>query len=287
MMNSRNMTVSVVQITAVDDDKQANVDKLCNLLDVAGQRGSDLVVLPEVMTGSGASDPKAYRQIAEEIPGETTRRLAEKARRYSMCVVGSMFEDGGDGLIYNSAPLIGADGEILFNYRKTHLFSPGHGPDIAAGIGEPGKIEPGNRLFVVETAKCKLGVAICADLRFHEVFRELSLMGAEVVALPTAFPAPRLDHWEFTLRTRATDNQLFIAATGLYGREPKSNAQFVGRSMIVDPWGVIAATAPDAECCTTIEIDLNRIGQVKDWYPLTELRRPEVYVEQRRQFETG
>ncbi|MFK3781304.1 carbon-nitrogen hydrolase family protein [Agrobacterium sp. NPDC089420] len=284
-MNPRRMTVSVIQITAVDDDNQANVDKLCALLDVAGQRGSDLVVLPEVMTGSGASDPKAYRRIAEKIPGETTRRLAEKARCYSMCVVGSMFEEGEGGLIYNSAPLIGPDGEILFNYRKTHLFSPGNGPDIAAGIGEPGKIEPGNSLFVVETPKCKLGVATCADLRFHEVFRELSLMGAEVVALPTAFPSPRLDHWEFTLRTRATDNQLFIAATGLYGREPKSNAQFVGRSMIVDPWGVIAATAPDAECCTTIEIDLDRIRQVRDWYPLTELRRPEIYVEQRRQFQ--
>lgn len=286
-MKSRTMTVSVVQITAVDDDNRANVDKLCDLLDVAGQRGSDLVVLPEVMTGSGASNPGAYRRIAEKIPGETTKRLAEKARRYSMCVVGSMFEDGGDGLIYNSAPLIGIDGEILFNYRKTHLFSPGSGPDIAAGIGEPGKIEPGDRLFVVETAKCKLGVAICADLRFHEVFRELSLMGAEVVALPTAFPSPRLDHWEFTLRTRATDNQLFIAATGMYGREPKSNAQFVGRSMVVDPWGVIVATAPDAECCTTIEIDLDRIRHVKEWYPLTELRRPEVYAEQRRQFQMG
>jgi deaminated glutathione amidase len=283
--STRTMTVSVIQFTALDDDNATNLAKMDRLLDVAGRRGSDLAVLPEVMTGCGASDSKAYRRIAEPIPGPTTQRLAAKAKQHGMYVIGSMFELGEEGKVYNTAPLLAPNGEIVAAYRKTHLFSPGTGPDIASGIGEAEKITPGDRLIVVETPKCKLGLAICADLRFHEVVRELALMGAEVIALPTAFPNPRLDHWEFTLRTRATDNQVFIAATGLYGQEPISGARFVGRSMVVDPWGVVVACAPDGEVCTTTEIDLADLAKVRQWYPLSTLRRPHVYPLQRALFE--
>jgi predicted amidohydrolase len=279
------MTVSVIQFTAVDDDNPSNLAKMDQLLDVAGRRGSDLAVLPEVMTGCGASDPRAYHRIAEPIPGPTTQRLAAKAKQHQMYVIGSMFEQGEGGKIYNTAPLIAPNGEIVAAYRKTHLFSPGTGPDIASGISEAEKITAGDKLMVIDTPKCKLGLAICADLRFHEVIRELALMGAEVIALPTAFPNPRLDHWEFTLRTRATDNQVFIAATGLYGQEPISGARFVGRSMVVDPWGVVVACAPDGEVCTTTEIDLDDVAKVRQWYPLSTLRRPNVYPMQRAQFE--
>jgi predicted amidohydrolase len=281
----RSMTVSVIQFTALDNDNEANLDKMCALLDVAGRRGSDLAVLPEVMTGSGASHPEAYRRIAERIPGPTTARLAEKARQHGMYVTGSMFELADDGRIFNTAPLIAPSGEILGAYRKTHLFSPGTGPDIAAGIGEADKIVAGDELHVFQTNKCRLGMAICSDMRFHEVFRELSLRGAEVIALPTAFPSPRADHFEFTLRARATDNQVFIAATGQYGREPQSGAAFVGRSMVVDPWGVVVACASDGEVCATTEIDLADLQKVRQWYPLTTLRRPELYTEQRALFE--
>jgi len=284
-MPARTMTISVIQFTALDDDNDANLAKMSELLDVAGRRGSDLAVLPEVMTGCGASGPSAYRRIAETIPGPTTDALCAKARQHRMYVVGSMFELGDDGKVYNTAPLIAPSGEIVARYRKTHLFRPGDGPDVAKGIGEAEKITPGDELFVIETEKCKLGLAICADLRFHEVIRELSLRGAEVIALPTAFPTPRLDHWEFTLRTRATDNQLFIAATGLYGQEPVSGARFVGRSMVVDPWGVVLACAPDAEVCTTTEVNLDDIAKVRRWYPLVDLRRPEIYTAQRAAFE--
>lgn len=284
MKPERTMTISVIQIAAVDDDNAANTDKLCRLLDVAGRRGSDLVVLPEVMTGCGASHPTAYQRIAETIPGLTTARLCEKAREHGMYITGSMFERGNDGKIYNTAPLIAPSGGIIGSYRKTHLFSPGSGPDITVGLSEAEKITPGDQLFVFETKKCRLGIAICADLRFHEVIRELTLLGAEVIALPTAFPSPRLDHWEFTLRTRATDNQVFIAATGLYGQEPVSGARFVGRSMVVDPWGVVLACASDGEVCTTTEIDLNDVQKVRQWYPLLELRRPDIYKLQRAAF---
>lgn len=274
------MKISVIQFTAVDDDNEANLASMSRLLDVAGRRGSHLAVLPEVMTGTGASGPTAYQRIAETIPGPTTDMLCEKAREHGMFITGSMFERGADGRTYNTAPLISPDGDIVGSYRKTHLFSPGTGPDISHGLSEAQKITAGDAFHVFDIGICKLGIGICADLRFHEVFRELALLGAEVIALPTAFPNPRLDHWEFTLRTRATDNQVFIAATGLYGREPVSGARFVGRSMVVDPWGVVLACAPDGEVCATTEIDLGDVQKVRHWYPLGDLRRPALYTRQ-------
>jgi predicted amidohydrolase len=277
---ARTMTISVIQFTAIDDHNESNLASMRRLLDVAGRRGSDLAVLPEAMTGCGASHPTAYQRIAEPIPGPTTDMLCAKAREHGMYITGSMFEQSEDGKIYNTAPLISPAGEIVGCYRKTHLFSPGSGPDIAHGLSEAQKITPGDSLHVFDIGKCRLGIAICADLRFHEVIRELALQGAEVIALPTAFPNPRLDHWEFTLRTRATDNQLFIAATGMYGQEPVSGARFVGRSMVVDPWGVVLACASDGEVCATTEIDLGDVQKVREWYPLGDLRRPELYVAQ-------
>jgi predicted amidohydrolase len=187
---ARTMTISVIQFTAIDDHNESNLASMRRLLDVAGRRGSDLAVLPEAMTGCGASHPTAYQRIAEPIPGPTTDMLCAKAREHGMYITGSMFEQSEDGKIYNTAPLISPAGEIVGCYRKTHLFSPGSGPDIAHGLSEAQKITPGDSLHVFDIGKCRLGIAICADLRFHEVIRELALQGAEVIALPTAFPNP-------------------------------------------------------------------------------------------------
>ena len=101
--------------------------------------------------------------------------------------------------------------------------------------------------------------------------------GAEVLICASAFLAPRIDHWEFFLRARATENQTYVVASGQYGTEPKSGLSFVGRSMIVDPWGTIVATASDAEDCVTAFIDLDFIEEVRRRYPLLEQRRPELY----------
>jgi predicted amidohydrolase len=277
MISQRSIVASAIQITAVDGEKDATVEKMLRFLDIAGQRGTDLCVLPELWTGLGFSDDTIYRDIAEPIPGPVTDLLAEKARAYGMYIAGSMYEDAGDGVYYNALPLIGPDGSILGTYRKTHLFDAPNRIDIPPGIMESKKVRAGGALEVYGTNLARMGLSVCSDLRFPEIYREMALKGAEVLICASAFLSPRYDHWEFFLRARATENQCFVVASGQFGIEPKTGLGFVGRSMIVDPWGVIVATAPDDEGVVTAHLDLDLIETVRNRYPLLKQRRPELY----------
>ncbi|KAA0972004.1 carbon-nitrogen hydrolase family protein [Aureimonas fodinaquatilis] len=277
MSGHRGTVVSAVQITALDGDKNATVEKVLRLIDVAGARGSSVCVLPELWTGLGFSDETIYREIAEPIPGPVTAMLAEKARRYGMFIAGSMYEDAGNGDYYNTVPLISPNGEISGRYRKTHLFDAPNRTDIPPGIIESKKVKPGNTLDVYSTDVARIGLSVCSDLRFPEVYREMALNGAEILVCASAFLSPRYDHWEFFLRARAAENQCFVVASGQYGKEPKSGLGFVGRSMIVDPWGVVVATASDDEGVVSASIDLDLIQTVRHRYPLLQQRRPELY----------
>ena len=127
---SGEFTVSCLQFTAVDGEKKATIEKALRLVHQAGERGSKLVVLPEVWTGLGYSDKTIYRDIAETIPGPTTDLLAREAQRYGMYIAGSTYESAGDGVYHNTCPLIGPDGAIVGVYRKTHLFDAPNGHDI-------------------------------------------------------------------------------------------------------------------------------------------------------------
>jgi deaminated glutathione amidase len=277
MTEPRTLVASAIQITAVDGEKEAAVEKMMAFLDEAGRRGSDLCVLPELWTGLGFSDHAIYREIAEPLPGPLTARLGEKARAYGMYIAGSMYEAAPDGRYHNSLPLIGPDGAIVGIYRKTHLFDAPNRTDIPPGIVESRKVAPGDALEVYGTNLARMGLSVCSDLRFPEVYREMALKGAEILVCASAFLAPRYDHWEFFLRARAAENQAWVIASGQYGREPKTGLGFVGRSMIVDPWGVVVATASDEEGVVTATIDLGLVGRVRARYPLLDQRRPELY----------
>lgn len=276
-MPHRPVIVSAVQMTAIDGEKERNVERMLGLIERAGRRGSALVVLPELWTGLGFSDPAIYRRIAEPIPGPVTALLAERARAFGMYIAGSMYEAAPDGRFHNTVPLIGPEGEIIGLYRKTHLFDAPNRPDIPPGIVESSKVAAGDRLEVFGTNLARIGLSVCSDLRFPEVYRELALQGAEILVCASAFLSPRYDHWEFFLRARATENQCFVVASGQYGTEPRSGLAFVGRSMVVDPWGVIVATASDEEGVVTVEIDLGFIETVRQRYPLLAQRRPALY----------
>lgn len=276
MTDARPMTVSAIQITSDDAAKDATVERMMGFLDVAGRRGSELVVLPEIWTGAGLSTEEAYLDLAEPIPGPTTDLLAQKARKYGMYIVGSMYEREGNQH-YNSSPLITPEGEIMGKYWKTHLFDAPNRPDIKGGIRESDHVEAGTELPVFQTNPAKVGVSVCSDLRFPEVYRELALKGAEVIVCASAFLSPRFDHWEFFLRARATENQCWVVASGQYGVEPQSGIAFVGRSMVVDPWGTVVATASDEEGVITTDIDLNFAEEIKRRYPLMDQRRPDMY----------
>ena len=278
MSSTTTLTLSAVQITAVDGEKEDTHKKVSDLLDVAGKRDSDLVVLPEVWTGLSYSSPHAYKDTAEPVPGPSTKLLSDKAKKYGMYIVGSIYEKR-NGAYLNSAPLIGPDGKIIGRYDKTHLFDAPSRTDIPEGIVESSKLEAGSELPVFETSIGCLGLSVCSDLRFPEVYRVMSLNGAQIIVCASAFISPRFDHWEFFLRARATENQCFVIASGQYGIEPKSGIGFVGRSMVVDPWGVVLATASDEECCVSTQIDLSFIDEIRGRYPLMEQRRPELYAD--------
>ena len=144
---------------------------------------------------------------------------------------------------------------------------------------ESEKVKAGDELPVFETSIGRIGVSVCSDLRFPEIYRVLALKGADIIVCASAFLSPRFDHWEFFLRARACENQVFVAASGQVGIEPKSGIGFVGRSMIVDPWGTIVATASDTECYVAATVDLDFAEKVKTWYPLMDQRRPSMYGE--------
>ena len=270
--------VSCIQFTAVDGEKPATIKKALALVRQAGTRGSRLVVLPEVWTGLGYSDKSIYRSIAEPIPGPTTDLLAKEAKRYGMYIAGSLYEDAGGGNYYNSCPLIGPNGDIIGVYRKTHLFDAPNRNDIQGGIRESDKVRAGTDLPVFQTEVGLIGLSVCSDLRFPEIYREMTLKGARLIVCASAFLSPRYDHWEFFLRARAAENQVWVVASGQYGTEPKSHIAFVGRSMVVDPWGTITATASDTETCVTTMIDPCFVDEVRRRYPLLEQRRPDLYT---------
>ncbi|MDT0377779.1 nitrilase-related carbon-nitrogen hydrolase [Streptomyces sp. DSM 42041] len=276
-MTADTLTVSCVQLTARDDDKEGTVDTCLRLIDRAAAQGAQLVVLPEVWTGLGYSDPDCYRRIAEPVPGPTTERLAAKAREHGLHIVGSLYAETPGGGYQNLAPLIGPNGNIIGSYVKTHLFDAPDRVDIRGGIRESDKVQAGDDLPVFDTDLGPLGVTVCSDLRFPEVYRVLTLRGARVVVCASAFLSPRLDHWEFFIRARAAENQVFVVASGQVGTEPVSGIGFVGRSMIADPWGTVVATASDTEGVVTSHLDLGLIETMRRRYPLLDQRRPDLY----------
>ncbi len=271
------LKVATVQMTTDDRDKARIVDNVLRMIDEAGAQGADLIVLPEVWTGLGYADAYPFEAMAEPIPGPTTDKLCALARRYGVMIVGSMYERAADGRHFNTAPFINRDGSILGCYRKTHLFDAQNRTDIPPGMMESKKVAAGDELPVYDTDAGKIGVFVCSDLRFPEIARVEALKGAQILVCCSAFLSPRLDHWEFFLRARACENQVFVVASGQYAHEPTSGIGFVGRSCVVDPWGVIVATAPDRECVTVTTIDLAQIDEVKHRYPLMLQRRPLMY----------
>lgn len=271
------LVVSVVQFTASDLDPEGTIKKCLSLIDDAVAAGAQLVVLPEVWTGLGYSSPTAAKEIAQTIPGPATDALAAKARQHGLHIVGSLYAHAPNGRLHNVAPVIGPDGTILGSYVKTHLFDAPNRVDIKGGLRESEKVDAGSELPVFDTPLGPIGVTICSDLRFPEPYRVLALRGARIILNVSAFLAPRVDHWEFLLRARAVENQVFVVGSGQVGIEPASGIGFVGRSMIVDPWGTVIATASDIEGVVTSRIDLTLVDRIRHTYPLLQQRRPAMY----------
>jgi predicted amidohydrolase len=259
----------------------ANVARADRLVADAAGRGARLVALPEMFACVAGRD--RLRASAEPLDGPTLAWAAGAARRHGIWLLaGSLIEDRGDGCRANTSCLFGPDGERVAVYRKVHRFDvdvPGF------TYRESDIVEAGDELVCAELAgtevagggPLRLGLSVCYDLRFAELYRILALRGAQVLAVPSAFSGPTgKDHWEPLLRARAIENQCYVLAPDQWGDAPGGGV-WHGRSMIVDPWGVVLAQAPDADGVITADLDLDRLAEVRRRLPALAHRRPEVY----------
>lgn len=269
-MPSSPFTVAAIQMSS-GPDEVANLQQASGFIDEAVAAGARLVVLPEVFGWRGPrADEDRHRQL---IPGPTIDALAALARRHGIHLcAGSILETiPGDPRAYNTSCLLGPDGAILGLYRKIHLFDidlPGQ-----VTVRESDGRRPGEDVVVVATPLGTLGLSICYDLRFPELYRALSRAGAEILVVPSAFTFPTgAAHWETLCRARAIENQSWVIAANQTGTSPHGFADY-GQSMIVDPWGAVVARAGDGPGVVLARIDPAYTARVRRELPALQHRR--------------
>ncbi|MGH2533164.1 MAG: carbon-nitrogen hydrolase family protein [Thermomicrobiales bacterium] len=268
------MTVGLVQLNS-RDDKAANLDAAERLIAAAAARGAHLVALPEYVTYLGPKE--RHVEQAEPIPGPTTDRFAGLARQHRIWLLdGSIHETSEfDGLFYNTSVLFDPMGEIVATYRKIHLYDVELTGNVSAN--ESATIKPGRDVVTADVDGHRLGMSICYDLRFPELYRLLALDGAEMLAVPAAFTMfTGQDHWHSLLKARAIENQCYVIAPAQVGRH-EPNAQCYGHSVVIDPWGTVLVDASNREGFVTAELDFDDLREVRAQLPSLANRRPEAY----------
>ncbi|MEO8601199.1 MAG: carbon-nitrogen hydrolase family protein [bacterium] len=267
---SQTFLAAAIQLAA-GSDRAANFAAAADLARAATSRGAELIVLPEMFIWRGAADGEAA--AAEAIPGPTTERLAALARELGVVLVGgSLLERvAGERKAYNTCTVYGRDGALLARYRKVHLFDV----DITGHVThrESDTRLPGDATVTVPTDLGVLGLSVCYDLRFPELYRRLATAGAEIICVPSAFTFPTgAHHWEILLRARAIENLAYVVAPNQIGRS-LSGLQDFGHSLIVDPWGTPVARASNQPMAITAEIDRDYLARVRRELPALEHRR--------------
>jgi predicted amidohydrolase len=268
------LRVAAVQLNSTADPA-ANLAVADRLTRAAAADGARMIVLPEKWTAMGSDEQ--LRAAAETLDGPAVGWARATARELDVeLVAGSIVEriDGQEKLA-NTCVHVDRHGEIKAVYRKLHMFDV----EVAGRSYRESDLEDaGDEIVLSETAdELQLGLSICYDVRFPELYRILAVRGARAFPIPAAFTlATTRDHWETLLRARAIENQAFVIAANQIGEHPGGNRSG-GRSMIVDPWGVVLAQAPDGEGHIVAELDLARLEQIRAQLPALANRRPEVY----------
>jgi deaminated glutathione amidase len=257
----------------------ANVDdnfNTCRLLaDKAKKRGAQLLVLPENFAFMGASDEDT-RRTSEPLDGALFTRYRGIAKEFSLAICfGGFPEKVDEQRHYNAHVVVDEKGEIVSVYRKLHLF------DVTLPNGtrykESACTAPGKELVVTESPVGKLGLTICYDLRFPELYRALASRGAQVLLVPAAFTLTTgKEHWEALLRARAIENECYVAAAAQTGRHNEKRDTF-GHAMIIDPWGTVVAQCRDGVDVAVAEVDPQFLATVRQRIPVWDHRRTDVY----------
>ena len=256
---------------AAGPDKTANLERAERLVRLAAARGANLAALPEVFNWRGKRADE--RAAAESLAGESITRMAVLARELGIHLVAGSITELAEGQPrnYNSSALLGPDGSLLAVYRKIHLFDvdlPGR-----VTIRESDAKLPGTQIVSAATAIGQIGLTVCYDIRFPELYRELVFAGTQIITVPSAFTFPTGEaHWEPLLRARAIENQVYIVAPAQFGPNVHGFNDY-GNSMIVDPWGRVLARAADQEGVLVAPIDMEYLERVRRELPsLTHAR---------------
>lgn len=266
------MRAAAIQMCSTPDVAH-NVATAVALVEEAAHLGASFVALPELFNRWGSA--AELREGAEPLDGPTISRLRDLARLLGITLLaGSIVERGEGDTLHNASCLIGTDGMLLAAYRKIHLFDV----DVPGAVHrESATITAGTDVVVTDVGGLRVGQATCYDLRFPELFRALLDRGAQVVVLPSAFTAATgKDHWEPLIRARAIENQVYVVAPN---QRASSNEKlhWHGHSMIVDPWGIVVAQAPDRDCVITADIDVDAQAAIRAKLPSGDHRRPELF----------
>ena len=268
------MKTACVQLTS-RDDKAANLGKADRLVREAAAAGAELVLLPEKWNAIGDAD--ALHTNAESLhDGESVAAMADWARSHGIWLIGGSITERRDGRekLSNTCVVFDPDGEISAVYRKIHLF------DVDVGgisYRESEAEEPGDEPVVVHALDWTVGLSVCYDVRFPELYRVLVLEGAELLTVPAHFTLHTgRDHWEVLLRARAIENTSYVAAAAQIG-ETRPGKPSYGRSLIADPWGLVVALAPDEEGVIVADLDRARLERIRQNLPSLAARRPEAY----------
>jgi deaminated glutathione amidase len=266
------MRAAAVQLNSTGN-KARNLAAAEGLVRAAAAAGADFVALPEKWNLLAGGEE--LLAAAEPLDGPSLSAARSWARTLGIHLLAGSIGERGAEKASNTSVLIGPDGEDLAIYRKIHMF------DVDAGgvsYRESEHEQAGSELVTAPLGGLIAGLSVCYDLRFPELFRILALRGARVIGVPSAFTtATGRDHWEVLLRARAIENQVFVVAPNQVGKAAPHFDSF-GRSAIVDPWGVVLATAPDEECFVAADLDLEAQDRVRESLPSLANRMPQAYV---------
>jgi deaminated glutathione amidase len=255
--------------------KADNLETAERLVARAAATGADVVVLPEKWNAIGSVE--TLRANAEPLEGgESVEAMAGWARQHGVTLVGGSITEIREGRekLSNTCPVFDPSGDLIAVYRKIHMFDVEVGGHV---YRESEAEEPGEETLVCDAEGWRLGLTVCYDLRFPELFRILALEGAELVALPAAFTLyTGKDHWELLVRARAVENQCYMAAANAWGTHEGGKASY-GRSLIVDPWGVVLAQAPDEDAVIAAELDRMHLRRIREALPSLANRQPAAY----------
>ena len=266
--------VACVQLTS-RDDKASNLEAAERLVARAASTGADVVVLPEKWNAIGGVD--VLHAAAEPVDGgESVEAMAGWARTHGITLVGGSITErrAGREKLSNTCLVFDPDGAVVAVYRKIHLFDVEVGGHV---YRESEAEEPGEEPVVARLEDWPIGLSVCYDVRFPELYRILALDGAELVTVPAHFTTPTgKDHWHVLLRARAIENQLYVAAAAQVGETLPGKPSY-GRSLIADPWGIVLAQAPDEETVIFAELDRSRLVEIREKLPSLKNRQAEAY----------